>query len=205
MSSQPPDSGPNAPRVAAALNILSKVQNSCTKGSIYYSSPSHGSASSIASGGKSFTIPSVCPLYRLSSRTPNKTAPSESLGPAASNTTDAYPPKTQALPASSSLSGSPPAAHTMLPHRPRDLPIVCVFGGGTHAEGADAASMSPSTSLVPASTIDIHPPKTQALTPPSNTLPASPSLDGSAPAMTPCTPRDLPVVHHSRAGQQHSV
>jgi hypothetical protein len=88
------------------------------------------------------------PYYRLSSCTPNKTAPSESLRPAASNTMDAYPPETQALPASSSLGGSPPTAHTTLPHRPRDLPVVRVFGGGTHAEGADAASMSPSTSPV---------------------------------------------------------
>ncbi|KIK82126.1 hypothetical protein PAXRUDRAFT_14891 [Paxillus rubicundulus Ve08.2h10] len=54
--------------------------------------------------------------------------------------------------------------------------------------------MSPSMSPVPTSTIDIHPPETQALTPPSNTLPASPSLDESAPAMTPHTPCNLPVL-----------
>ncbi|KIJ11245.1 hypothetical protein PAXINDRAFT_15876 [Paxillus involutus ATCC 200175] len=183
MSSQPPDSGPNAPRVAAALDILSKVQNSALAFStckfLAFSAPK--------------AVPTT-PHHHAEVQAQSQTAPSESLCPAASNITDAYPPETQALPASSSLSGSPPAAHTTLPHRPHDLPIVRVFGGGTHAEGADAASMSPSTSLVPASTIDIHPPKTQAPTPPSNTLPASPSLDGSAPATTPRTPRDLPVV-----------
>ncbi|KAF8834054.1 hypothetical protein BDN67DRAFT_1016911 [Paxillus ammoniavirescens] len=137
------------------------------------------------------------PYYRLRSRTPTETAPSKSLTPVASNTTPTYPPETQALPVFPSLDVSPPATHTTIPYRPRDLPIVRVFGGGTHAEGADAASMSPSTSLVPASTIDMHPPEAQAPTYPPNTLPASPSLDGSAPAvdtMTLRTPRDLPVV-----------
>ncbi|KAF8833118.1 hypothetical protein BDN67DRAFT_1017930 [Paxillus ammoniavirescens] len=49
----------------------------------------------------------------------------------------------------------------------------------------------------PTSTIDMHPPEAQAPTYPPNTLHASPSLDGSAPAVdatTPRTPRNLPVV-----------
>ncbi|KAF8837251.1 hypothetical protein BDN67DRAFT_983381 [Paxillus ammoniavirescens] len=137
------------------------------------------------------------PYYRLRSRTPTETAPSESLTPVASNTTPTYPPETQALPAFPSLDVSPPATHATIPYRPHDLPVVRVFGGGTHAEGADATSMSHSTSPVPASTIDMHPPEAQAPTYPPNTLPASPSLDGSAPvvdATTPRTPRNLPVV-----------
>ncbi|KAF8837254.1 hypothetical protein BDN67DRAFT_1014032 [Paxillus ammoniavirescens] len=161
MSSQHPNSGPNVPHVAAALDVLSKVQNSAlafsTRKFLAFSTPKavpttphHRTEVQAQSQAAASSLQShpYAPYYRLRSRTPTETAPSESLTPVASNTTPAYPPETQALPAFPSLDVSPPATHATILHRPCDLPVVRVFGGGTHAEGADAASMSPSTSPV---------------------------------------------------------
>ncbi|KIJ10606.1 hypothetical protein PAXINDRAFT_16441 [Paxillus involutus ATCC 200175] len=194
MSSQPPDSSPNAPCVAAALDVLSKVQNSA----LTFSMRKFLAFSAPKAVLLLLTIARKCKLnhkWRQILYNPIHMPPITDL---------AVTHQTRQLLLNHSVPlHQIPRTHILLKPKPclplpcstRDLPVVCVFGGGTHAEGADAASMSPSTSPVPASTIDIHPPETQVPTPPSNTLLASPSLDGSAPATTPCTPCDLPVVH----------
>ncbi|KAF9233158.1 hypothetical protein BU15DRAFT_80404 [Melanogaster broomeanus] len=162
-----------------------------TKGT-YCSSPSRGSASSIGSGSKFLTIPSIYPYYRLRGRTPTdqaSSAPSVATGSSVrSNTIDEYPPEIQALPVIPSFSGSALVVGTMPPASSCTLPVVRIFGSGSYAEHVDAASMLPSAPLVPTSTVDPHPTETQAPTPSQGE--GAPAADATTPCI-PCTP---PVV-----------
>ncbi|KAF9230505.1 hypothetical protein BU15DRAFT_83538 [Melanogaster broomeanus] len=190
--------------VAAALDALSRIQNSAVAFSACQlralgppkapTAPHHRmevQAQSEAAANSSQSHP-YTPYYRLRSRTPMdqaSSAPSVTTGSSVrSNTIDEYPPEIQALPVIPSFGGSALAVRTTPPASSRTLPVVRIFGSGSHAEHVDAASMLPSAPLVPTSTVDPRPTETQAPTPSQGE--GAPAADATTPCI-PCTP---PVV-----------
>jgi hypothetical protein len=96
------------------------------------------------------------PYYRIRGREQTDRGSSElSAAPESSdrlNTIDNYPPETQALTHPShtlpAISSRAPPLSATTPYAPRILPVVRIFGGGTHAESIDAASTLPIASPV---------------------------------------------------------
>ncbi|KAF9231789.1 hypothetical protein BU15DRAFT_81980 [Melanogaster broomeanus] len=136
MSSQRPDS---TARVAAALDALSRIQNSAVAFSARQlralgppkapTAPHHHAevqAQSEAAANSSQSHP-YTPYYRLHGCTPTdqaSSAPSVATGSSVrSNTIDEYPPEIQALPVIPSFGGSALAVGTMPPASSRTLPV----------------------------------------------------------------------------------
>ncbi|KAF9239240.1 hypothetical protein BU15DRAFT_62010 [Melanogaster broomeanus] len=197
-------------RVAAALDALSRIQNLAVAFSACQlqalgppkapTAPHHRvevQAQSEAAVNSSQSHP-YPPYYRLRDRTPTdqaSSAPSVATGSSVrSNTIDEYPPKIQALPVIPSFGGSALVVGTTPLASSCTLPVVHIFGGGTHAEHVDATSMLPSAPLVPTSTVDPRPTETQAPTPSQGE--GAPAAD----AMTPCIPCTPPAVRISGGG-----